>query len=303
MKGRAVTEEPRFRKVAILGVGLIGGSIGRALLDRKAACKVTGLFRRTSTLEEALEAGAVSEGFMELEPVLTDAEVVIPAAGVRTILEHIDAVKNLVPQGALVTDTGSTKKAVVGKMAAVFGQNRTVFPVGSHPLYGSHRKGPAAGAALSPEKQLTVVSEVPGHSNSQEAADRADEFWRLLGMRTIRLDAEEHDRLLAFSSHLPHTVAQALVSALPEEAERFISTGLLDSTRIAASPANIWTDIFLTNREALLQALGGLKDALGKIEEALSANEGEALLRLLSGIQERRVRWQKEKERDGSISG
>lgn len=286
-------EEPRFSKVAILGVGLMGGSIGKALLRKGLAGTVAGLFRRKSTLEEAVSVGVVTEAYLDAAPVVENAGAVIYAAGVGTVVDHLEQTHVMVPDGALVTDVGSTKKVVVEKMAEVFA-GREVFPAGSHPLYGSHMKGPAAGAKLSPEGHRAAVVPIEGHPNSLDAASRAERFWQSLGMKTIRLDAMTHDRMLAYSSHLPHLIAMALVKALPEAAEEFVSSGFLDTTRVAASPPAVWRDIFATNIRGLREALEGFKASADEIAGLLEKGGGEKLLAFLSSVKDRRDRMNRE---------
>lgn len=269
-------------KAAVLGVGLIGGSVARALLSTGAAGQVVGLFRREQTLKTALENRLVSRGVMSVEEAVSGAAAVIIATGVGAIGALAAEAAKYLEHAALVTDVGSVKATVVKTVSEALAGRPDVLFAGSHPLYGSHLSGPAAGASLDPAGKLCIVTPAARRKNAEAAAAKVETLWRAIGMRTLRVDAKEHDRLIAFSSHLPHVAAAALARALPEAADALVASGFLDTTRVASSPSQMWAEILCLNRDAVLKALGDYTKNLKLFKEALSRRDGAAVETLLA---------------------
>ncbi|MBN1808583.1 MAG: prephenate dehydrogenase [Planctomycetes bacterium] len=270
-----------IRRTALVGVGLIGGSLGKALISGGVADEVVGLFRREETMKTALAHGLVHSGTMSVEDAVRDAEVVILATGVESIPELGRSVIPFVCKNALLTDVGSVKGAIVREISSFLADRPDVLFAGSHPLYGSHLQGPAAGASLVPAGRLAVVTPASGRSNADAAALEAEKLWRSIGMRTIRLSPAEHDRLLAFSSHLPHVVAAALARTLPAEADMLASSGFLDTTRIAAGSPRLWSEIMRQNSAGVADALQRLIGDLACFRESLLLQDWDTVAALL----------------------
>jgi prephenate dehydrogenase len=266
-----------FETVAIVGVGLIGGSIGLALRQRRLARCVVGIGRRQSSLRVAREMGAVDTTTINLARGVAEASLVFVCTPVGQIPEHVRQVAEHCPEGALITDVGSTKEFIV---EAVDGKlPRGCRFLGGHPIAGGERTGPAYARADLFEGRVTVLT--PTKNTRAEDFDTLSELWAELGAVVIRLSPEEHDRILAVTSHLPHLVASALAASLPEEFFRFVGTGFLDTTRIAAGSPELWLDIVLQNRKNVAGALRQFQAKLAELAMALDRADAESIVAFL----------------------
>ncbi|MCC6494095.1 MAG: prephenate dehydrogenase/arogenate dehydrogenase family protein [Pirellulales bacterium] len=270
-----------LKRVAIVGVGLIGGSVGLALRERRLAEDVVGIGRRSVSLEKAKRRGAVDWTTTNLVEGVTDAEVVIVCTPVAAIADTVAAVANTAPR-ATITDAGSTKAEICREVrrvmsAEVVGGTRPPAPrfIGSHPLAGDHRTGPEYARADLLEGRVVVVT--PEDSTLPGLVERISDFWASLGASVELLSPEEHDRALAATSHLPHLIAAALAASTPEEWLRLAARGWGDTTRIAAADSQLWTQIFLQNRTAVLDALRRFEHRLSVFDEALADGDAAAL--------------------------
>jgi prephenate dehydrogenase len=268
----------RWNTVAIVGVGLIGGSIGLALRQRGLAERVIGIGRRQTSLRTARRAGAVSNTTVDLGKGVAEAELVVVCSPVGRITEHVCQVAQFCPEGTLITDAGSTKQVIVealdGKLP------RGCRFLGGHPLAGSEKSGASNAAANLFEGRLAILT--PTKNTRAEDFDLLGDFWSSLGSVVVQMTPEEHDRVLALSSHLPHAVAVALAATLPEACFRFAGPGLLDTTRIASGDPELWTQIFGQNRANLLAALDAFLAQLGKLRNSVHQGDAEPLKRLLA---------------------
>jgi prephenate dehydrogenase len=269
---------PPYHTVAIVGVGLVGGSIGKALLDRGLAKHVVGIGRRQSSLDAALSVGAVTSTTTEISRGVADAEVVIVATPVENIVDHIIQVATACPTGTLITDAGSTKVAIVSGVEAVLDAGSTF--IGSHPLAGSERQGPTAAAANLFVGRTVVVT--PTSATNPTALADATRFWSSLGAEVVELTPQEHDRALAITSHLPHLIAGGLAAMLPEEYRPLAAAGFRDTTRTAAGDAELWTQILMSNRDNVLAGIEAFDAEIHTAREALKHGDAARLRRLLS---------------------
>ncbi len=268
----------RMHTLTIVGVGLIGGSIGLAAKQRGVARRVLGAGRRRASLDSALAVGAIDEGFLEPAVAISQAEVVVFCTPVERIAEQVLASAPGCAPGTLLTDAGSTKAAIVrsveGRLPA------GVAFVGSHPLAGSEKHGPEHADGNLFQGRLTVVTQTP--ATEAAALERTAAFWQALGSRVRIMPPDEHDRALAITSHLPHLLAAALAGILPPELYDLTATGFRDTTRVAAGDPSLWTGIFTQNRRAVLDALRPLTERLNRFRQALEAADAEALDALLA---------------------
>lgn len=272
---------PSYQRIAIVGVGLLGGSIGKAIRQRNLAKTVLGIGRRQESLGKALEVGAIDEASLDLAAGVANADVVVVATPVEQIAGLVIAAGNAAPQ-ALLTDAGSTKSAICETIAAEAPEFLSRF-IGSHPIAGGHRSGPEhADGDLLVDRKVIVT---PTEATPAEATEKVSKFWQSLGAETMKLSPEEHDRALAATSHLPHLVAYALAGTTPEEFLPFAAGGWGDTTRIAASDPGLWRQIFATNRPALLEALAGYEDNLSKLRTACEEQDWDALEQHLTNAQ------------------
>lgn len=276
----------KWDTVAILGVGLIGGSLGRALLERKLARRVVGIGRRRSSLNQAKRVGAASEITLDLARGVADAELIVICTPVDQIVEHARAVHRACPDGAVITDVGSTKARIVAELPGPLG--RGVSFVGSHPLAGSERRGPAESDPRLFEGCTVLVT--PGPETPKAGVNRVSALWRAVGAKVKKVDPDEHDRALAATSHLPHLVASALAAATPPELLSFSAGGWRDTTRVAAGDPELWQAILSANREAVLTALERLQGFIEQFAEALRQERTDEVRRLLADGQRVRQR-------------
>jgi len=277
----ALDTESRYRSgpmtnqnVAIVGVGLIGGSIGLALRQRGLAAEVVGIGRRQTSLDKALGCGAIDRAELDLKQGVASADVVIVASPVASVVDQVCQALASVGTQALVTDVGSTKASIC---AGIEKQAKTLAPqfVGSHPLAGDHRTGPENARADLLQGKTVVIT--PTKNTFSSSADRAQAFWETLDARVVRMSPDEHDLALAATSHLPHLVASALAAATPDEWLSLAATGWADTTRVAAADPELWTQIFSQNKTALLEALGRLDNQIDQLRAGISAENWSQL--------------------------
>jgi prephenate dehydrogenase len=277
-----------WNTVAIVGVGLIGGSIGMALRARQLARRVIGVGRRASSLAAAMQCGCVTEITTSLAEAAGQADLIVVCTPVEVVAEHVVAALRHCRTEAIVTDAGSTKAAIVAAVERALRDDRGCrLPfVGSHPLAGSEKSGPEAASADLFEGRVAIVT--PTAASDPRATDTWTDFWQSLGARVIRMRPEDHDAALARTSHLPHLLASVLAAATPEELLPLTATGWQDTTRIAAGDVALWRQIFLANRGPTLKALADFETVLLRFRAALEAADGGLLAELLAEGKRRR---------------
>ena len=252
-----------FKQMTMCGVGLIGGSL--ALIARAGLVeRVVGLGRTQANLDVALERGMIDVATRDPAAAARGADLVMLATPIRSMPETLAAMTQHLPPTAVITDVGSVKGWVVRALEPLLGPRMAL--VAAHPVAGKETTG--AGAA---DESLFIGRRViitPSARSTPDAIDRVERLWRATGAQVERMAPDEHDRILARASHLPQVVASALAAALGDErvgereAAAFGAGGLRDTTRIAASSAEMWRDICLTNRDAILEALGLFRGTL-----------------------------------------
>jgi cyclohexadieny/prephenate dehydrogenase len=274
----------KINTLTIVGVGLIGGSIGLAAKKRGLARRVLGAGRNPASLDVARAMGAIDEGHLDLVAAVKQADVAVFCTPVDRIAEQVLSAAPMCAPGTLLTDAGSAKQTIV---TALDGRltNGVAF-VGSHPLAGSEKRGPEHADADLFVNRWTVVT--PSAGTDPKAVERTKEFWQALGARVRLMSPADHDRALAVTSHLPHLAASALAGILPPELHDLTATGFRDTTRVAAGDPALWSAIFAHNRQALLDALGHFSNRLEDFRRALEAGDREAIDDLLA--QARKVR-------------
>jgi prephenate dehydrogenase len=273
-----------YRKVIVVGTGLIGGSIGKALIKKGLAREVVGVCRREVSAERALREKAVTSAVVEdYETVCLGADIIVIATPLGTIKEALDKLSLCsLSQDTLVTDAGSTKKDIV-EYASKY-QDKMVF-VGSHPMAGSEKSGVENSFSEMFEGATCLVT--PGKETTSDARKKVADFWGSLGAVVREISPEGHDHGIAFSSHLPHAAAYALAGVLEEKLPAYLfAGGFKDTTRIASSDAELWSEIFESNRRNVLGAIGKYKEKLTVIEEEIQFGSKKSLL-------ERLDKWRK----------
>jgi prephenate dehydrogenase len=267
-----------LKNVAIVGVGLIGGSIGLALKERKLAETVVGIGRRQGSLRIARRSGAVTNTTIDIAKGVAEADLVIICSPVGLIVEHARIAAQHAPEGTLITDAGSTKQTIVEALDT--GLPRNCRFLGGHPLAGSEKSGPSyAQSDLFDGRTAILTPTLNTHAHDY---DLLEAFWQALGAVVVKMSADEHDRTLAMISHLPHLVASMLAAAMPEPYLRLGGMGLRDTTRLAAGSPELWRQIMATNRENVLDALEKYGRKLAEFHGALRDGKYEQLEQLLN---------------------
>ena len=273
-----------IQTLAIVGVGLLGGSVAKAARAAALARTVVGVGRDARRLERALVDGALDRATTDLDAGVRGADFVLLAAPVLAIEALLGRVWRAAPDGATLTDVGSTKAGIVRRGEALAAGRPLAF-VGSHPMAGSEQSG--YGVARADLFEGATVLVTPTDRTEPRALKAVTGFWEALGARVSALDPEAHDRAVAAISHLPHAVADALMDAVARfapEALEFAARGFKDTTRIAASDPDMWADIFLANRTALGASLGAFRQALAALEGAIAGGSREEIRALLARV-------------------
>jgi prephenate dehydrogenase len=282
-----------FNKIVIFGVGLIGGSFALALKKAGAAKHVVGMGRSGASLDRAKALGIIDEIGASIQDALENADLVLIAAPVAQTEAILASIKPYLEPGTVVTDAGSTKSDVVASARAVLGEQIVQF-VPAHPIAGSETNGPdAAIPDLYLGKKLIVTAL---KENSAADLDRVTSAWKLCGAIIHRLTPEEHDRVFAAVSHLPHLLAYALVDEVAKKPHAellfaFAASGFRDFTRIAGSSPEMWRDISLANRDALLAELDAYVAQLNGMRAMLAAKDGQGLEEVYANARRARQNW------------
>ena len=283
----------RFAKVAVVGVGLIGGSFALALKSARACGEVVGAGRGAANLKLALEHGIIDAIAADAAAAAAGADLVLVAAPVAQFPPIFAAIAPALKPGALVTDAGSTKRDVLAAARAALGAKIAQF-VPAHPIAGAERSGASAASAELFRGRRVVLT--PLAENPALAVQAIEELWSACGARVSRMDAAEHDAVLAAVSHLPHLLAYALVHEVAGRDNSaqlfgFAAGGFRDFTRIASSHPEMWRDICVANRDRLLGELDRYVRKLQGLRPLVEAGDGAALHKLFEEARAARNRW------------
>jgi prephenate dehydrogenase len=273
----------------------MGGAVGLAARRTGAALRICGVTDQAATIERARLMGAVDEATLDIREGVRDADLVLLAVPVRMIPVVAQAIIPVVRPGTVITDVGSTKYLVVSAVEQLLSREKApIHFVGSHPLAGSEKSGIEA----APEVRLANATCIltPSQNTDNEAYHRVEEFWQTLEMKTMRLTPQEHDAVLARSSHLPHLLSFALVQVQSDRSMNLCGPGMRDMVRLAGSDVGLWTDIFAQNADELGRATRELGNEISQLAtelEALAAGGGgvesarERLFRYLADAHQR----------------
>jgi cyclohexadieny/prephenate dehydrogenase len=273
-----------FARVAIIGLGLLGGSIGLAVRESLAGCTTTGFDADPDVRRRAGVRGLVSRVCDSAAEAVADAELVIFCVPVGAMEQAAREIADVLPAGAIVSDVGSSK-AAVGEALKKALPGATVIP--AHPVAGTERSGPDAGFAHLFRQRWCILT--PAQGTDPAALARLSAFWEALGAKVELMDAAHHDLVLAVTSHIPHLIAYTIVGTASDlegvtrsEVIKYSAGGFRDFTRIAASDPTMWRDVFLTNREAVLEMLGRFTEDLTALQRAIRERNGDALFDLFT---------------------
>jgi prephenate dehydrogenase len=285
--------KPRIGKLVVIGVGLIGGSFALALKRARAVKRVVGVGRTRANLADALKRRIIDESSQDAARAVRDADFVLLATPVGQMAAVMTAVAPHLPAHAVVTDAGSTKRDVVACARRFLGRHYARFVPG-HPIAGTEKSGAtAAFPELFRDRNVILT---PQPETAPRATALVRRAWETCGARVTRLEADEHDSILAAVSHLPHVIAYALVDMLAgrRNAARLFGLsagGLRDTVRIAGSSPEMWADICSANRDALLAVLEDYEGKLEEIRAAIAGGDSQELKRLFTRARSAREKW------------
>ncbi|MFH1848288.1 MAG: prephenate dehydrogenase [Candidatus Omnitrophota bacterium] len=267
----------KLNKVAIVGVGLIGGSIGLALKKNKLAKEVIGIGRRPVSLSMAKRVKAVDKCSMDIGAA-KDADLIILATPAGKIIPKAKEVFKIAKKGAVVTDAGSVKLEIVKKIGKA--APKGIAFVGAHPMAGSEKRGPSFARGDLFLNSTCILTKTPG--TDPKALKMVKDFWKALGVSNIVVTTPaRHDEIVAQISHMPHAAAVSVCLSASPEALKFASTGFRDVTRIAASDENLWMDIFMMNRKNIIAQLNGYEKNIARIKSLIAKKDARKLLGIL----------------------
>ncbi|MBV7258954.1 prephenate/arogenate dehydrogenase family protein [Erythrobacter crassostreae] len=273
-----------IRNVAIIGLGLLGGSIGLAIEEHAPDITTTGFDRNPKTRATAAKRSLVGTVCDTASEAVANADLVILCVPVGAMEEAAAGMREALPKAAIISDVGSSKQSV-GEALAKALPDHTIIP--AHPVAGTEQSGPDAGFASLFTNRWCILT--PSETASTEAVQSVSDFWTKLGANVEVMDAEHHDLVLAVTSHIPHLIAFTIVGTASDleevtrsEVIKYSAGGFRDFTRIAASDPVMWRDVFLSNKSAVLEMLGRFSEDLTALQRAIRSGDGDALHELFS---------------------
>jgi len=276
-----------FDQITIIGMGLLGGSIGMGCVRKRLAKKVTAVVRRESAVDEVEGKNAADEVTLDVAAGVRGADLIVLSVPIPTIAVMCETIAGTVPEGCIVTDVASVKCCIVREMEEILGDRCRL--VGSHPMAGAEKSGIDTSDPSILEDNVCIVT--PTEKTDPDALAKVKEFWESLGMRTKELSPTEHDEAVALISHLPHIGAFALMNTIqnssknPDNVIDFAGPGFRDTTRIAASSPVMWTEICMANKDTLLKIVKEFRDNINSCINALENEKADELRRIFAEAQ------------------
>ena len=281
-----------FERVALIGMGLIGSSLARVLRRDGLAGHIAASARTQATLDKARALGLCDSATLDAAEAAAGADLVMLCTPMGAYAEAAAAMAPALKPGAIVSDVGSVKRQVIRDVGPLIPDGVHLVP--GHPVAGTEHSGPEAGFAELFAGRWCILTPAPGTDDG--AVERVADLWRRAGMMIEMMDADHHDQVLAITSHLPHLIAYTIVGTatdleqhLKEEVIKFSASGFRDFTRIASSDPVMWRDIFLNNRDAVLEMLGRFNEDLTALQRAIRWGEGDKLQELFTRTREIRT--------------
>lgn len=282
-----------FQKIAIIGVGLLGGSLGLAIKQRKLASKVDGYVRRSASISECEQFRVVDHATRDIKRAVENADLIILCTPLSRMRELSEEMLPALKPGAIVTDVGSVKASVVQELETLFSK-ATVDFIGSHPMAGGEKMGVAAAKADLFDNAVCIVT--PTAQSNASAIQTVENFWKSVGSRVVKLSPEIHDELVSRSSHLPHVIAAELASYVlspthAKEQALLCANGFRDTTRIASGSPEMWRDIAAANQKNLSRVLGVFIEGLEEFRHALDSGDTKSIEEFFEKAKQRRDDW------------
>jgi prephenate dehydrogenase len=283
----------QFRKITIVGVGLLGGSIGLATKKRRIAGEIAGFVRSKKSIADCEKFGATDFATTDLLAAVSNSDLIILCTPLAQMLPLAKQFLPALKRGAIVTDVGSVKAGVVRDLELLIKKSGAHF-IGGHPMAGAEKTGVAAARENLFENAVCVLT--PTKKSNANAIRKLEQFWKSLGARVLKMDAAQHDLLVSRSSHLPHVVAATLANlvlnpANPKQQSALCANGFRDTTRIASGSPEMWRDIALANRKNLSRSLDTFISDLQKFQRALKKSDAKSVSKFFATAKLRRDNW------------
>ena len=280
-----MTDKPMFERVCLIGLGLIGSSLGLVMHEKGLAGHITGHARSEETRKEAMRIGFVDSVYETASEAASDADLVIICAPVGVMGDIAGEIAGSLKPGCILTDAGSVKQAVIAAIGPHVPEGVHFIP--GHPIAGTEKSGPSAGFPELFKNRWAILT--PPEGADETAVEKLRALWMACGSNVEIMDAAHHDMVLGITSHLPHLIAYSIVATASDleqvnksEVIKYSAGGFRDFTRIAASDPTMWRDVFLTNREAVLDLLSQFTEDLGMLRRAIRRNDGDTLFDLFT---------------------
>lgn len=269
-----------FKKISIIGLGLIGGSLGMKIKQEKISLEVIGVARRKQTIKTAIKKKAIDRGTLDIKIGVKDADLIIVCTPVGDIVNLVKKILPFLKPNCIITDVGSTKLKIVEEIEKILPEN--IYFLGGHPIAGSEKAGIENATSSVFENSLYIIT--PGKCKNKKVINLLKKFIIKLGAKPKILSPKEHDYYLARISHFPHILAATIVNTLKisKESKELINLapygkGFKDTTRIAESPSHLWVDIVLSNREEILKAISSFEKQLCLIKKFIKEKDRKKL--------------------------
>lgn len=276
---------PMFNRLALVGLGLIGSSIAWAAKRHGVVKEIVGTARSGETRARALELGFIDQAFESAGEAVEGADLVMICVPVRASASVAEEIGPHLAKGAIVSDVGSVKRSVIADVEPHIPEGCSF--VAGHPIAGTEHSGPDSGFAELFEGRWCILT--PGEKGAPKTVDKLQAFWEALGSQVEIMTPEHHDLVLAITSHIPHLIAYNIVGTVADlesdtrsEVIKYSASGFRDFTRIAASDPTMWRDVFLANKDAVLEMLGRFSEDLSGLQRAIRRGEGDKLFELFS---------------------
>ena len=279
-----------MKSVAIIGLGLMGGSVAKALKNKNPNIFIEAFDHNESALDLALDVGIIDQKLSNLEQInnldQNSVDIIIIAVPVIESLQVYDAIKSLFNSNITITDTASAKLLISNYLEDNYSSPANIIL--SHPMAGSHNTGVGYADEAMFNNKKVLITEL---NNINEASEqKVSDLWKGLGAEVHKIDAKKHDEIMSYASHLPHVISYAVLSSIMTNPNKNITTfsagGLKDFVRIGGSDPKMWTDIFLSNKDSIVQAIDAYKDSLDNLKELFNDGDEKALQEFLTSIKE-----------------
>ena len=280
-----------INKITVIGVGLIGGSLARALKEKNLAKDVFGYGRDQARLEDAQKLNIIDQFSTSIEEAIVGAEIIVVATPVGTFQSILEEIEPLITENVIITDVGSTKSDIVNIVHNVLKVKSNCF-IPAHPIAGKERSGFEVSDSMLFDGKKVIIT--PQENNSSDSIQVIEEMWKGVGAEVDFMSAESHDNLLGMTSHLPHMLAFSLVNYLVNQnptASIYAGGGFKDFSRIASGDAIMWRDICLQNKDQIISHLKGYQSTLNDLLEAIGDENSEELEHLFTTAKKTRDSW------------